>query len=149
MSQHNSFKIKLLELKLKIDTNADPCKRSIFDKSCNSCTMHPIHLNKTSNRNIIILYYGDVILHTISQDNDIIKSIIKNLYRLSKSYDVKSKIKSKNKKEGGEQTVSDVKNLPVTLPPNISRIEKIPLEYRITQDISILIKWIEQVNWKT
>ena len=111
--------------------------------------MHPIHLNKTSNRNIIILYYGDVILHTISQDNDIIKSIIKNLYRLSKSYDAKSKIKSKNKKEGGEQTVSDVKNLPVTLPPNISRIEKIPLEYRITQDISILIKWIEQVNWKT
>ena len=111
--------------------------------------MHPIDLNDTSNRNIIILYHGDVILHTISQGNDIIKIIIKNMYRLSKSYDVKSKIKSKNKKEGGEQTVSDVKNLPVTLPPNISRIKKIPLEYRITQDISILIKWIAQVSWKT
>ena len=86
--------------------------------------MHPIDLNDTSNRNIIILYHGDVILHTISQGNDIIKRIIKNLYRLSKSYDVKSKIKSKNKKEGGEQTVSDVKNLPVTLSPNISRIEE-------------------------
>ena len=55
LSQHNYFKIKLPEIKFKIDTNAAPCRRSIYEKSCNSCTMDPVDLNKIPDRNIIIL----------------------------------------------------------------------------------------------
>ena len=52
LSQHNSFKIKLPDIKLKIDTSVAPYKRHIYEKSCNSCTMHTIALNKIPDRNI-------------------------------------------------------------------------------------------------
>ena len=62
-------------------------------------------MNKIPDRNIIISDHGDVNQNNISHEDNIIKNRINELYRLNKSYDVKSK----NKKERGDTTASNVK----------------------------------------
>merc|ERR1711957_175908 len=74
-----------------------------------------VALNQLPDLSISTSDHECVISNACSSDDDTVKSRLKELYRQSKLHIVKNE----NKKEGGDQTILDIKNLSVTLSSNI------------------------------